>query len=82
MDFIELIIYRLCYLIEKIKIGVTGKYRERNLKVYLNTEVGDLTFGEEEYLETLSPKTLTQVLNVIFFHVKLTENLLHLRLDV
>lgn len=47
MHFMDLIIYRLCCLIERIKTGVIGKYRERNLKVYLNTEVGDLIFGEE-----------------------------------
>lgn len=82
MDFIQLIIYRLCYLIEKIIIGVTRKYRERNPKVCLNTEVGDVIFGGEKYLETLNPKTLTQVMNVIFVHMKLTENLLHLRLEV
>lgn len=33
-------------------------------------------------METLNPKTLTKIMNVIFFHVKLIENLLHLRLKV
>lgn len=70
MDLTELIIYRLCYLREKIKIGVTGKYKERHLKVYVNTEVCDPIFGGEEYLETLNPKSLTQVMNVVFFPVK------------
>lgn len=82
MDFIQLIIYQLWYLIEKIKIGVTGKFRERNLKVYLNTEVGDLIFGEEDCLETLNPKMVSPVINMILLHVNLTENLLHLELHV
>jgi len=42
MDFIELIIYRLCCFTERIKIVVFGKYRARNMKVCLNTEVGNL----------------------------------------
>lgn len=71
--FIRLIIYQLWYLIEEIKIGVTGKFRERNLKVYLNTEVGDLIFGEEDCLETLTPKMVSPVINMIFRHVNLTE---------